>query len=295
MKLPVSDLTHWYGVHGRELPWRATATTPWQVLVSEVMLTQTPAARVVPLYQQWIVRWPDAPSLAATDLAPILRAWGRLGYPRRAGYLHQAAQRCVAEFAGQLPSEPAELRRLPGVGPYVAAAVTAFGFGRRAAVVDVNVHRVLTRAVHGVDARGPVRTTDRALLDKLLPADAAVAVDACAALMELGALRCTARWVRCDDCPLAPRCRWRAAGHPPAAPRLTRPRYTGSLRHARGDVLAALRGAADPIPVGPPPGRDATQWALAVAGLVGDGLAAYTATGLLELPTRVPCAEPSAG
>ncbi|MBA3618548.1 MAG: A/G-specific adenine glycosylase, partial [Acidothermales bacterium] len=206
----------WYDVHARDLPWRRPEATPWGVLVSEVMLQQTPVSRVLPAYAMWLARWPTPAVLAVDPPGEAVRAWGRLGYPRRALRLHQAATAIVAHHGGQVPASYDELRALPGVGDYTAAAVTTFAFRHRHAVVDTNVRRVLARLLGGVEfpLGAGVTATDRRVAATLLPDDPVVAARWAVALMELGALVCTARAPRCGACPLADRCAWRQAGRP---------------------------------------------------------------------------------
>ena len=139
----------WYDAHARDLPWRRPGTTPWEVLVSEVMSQQTPVARVVPAWQEWMRRWPGPAELAQAPTAAVLRVWGRLGYPRRALRLIECARSVVEQHGGVLPDDLDALLALPGVGEYTAGAVLAFAHGRRALVLDTNVRRVLARAVGG--------------------------------------------------------------------------------------------------------------------------------------------------
>ena len=160
----VGDLLSWYGRAARDLPWRDPAATPWAVLVSEIMLQQTPVARVLPAYARWLDRWPTPAALAAATPGDAVRAWDRLGYPRRALRLHAAATTIVARHDGEVPADYAQLRALPGIGDYTAAAVAAFAFRQRHAVLDTNVRRVLARLVSGVaepatypDSRGTSR------------------------------------------------------------------------------------------------------------------------------------------
>lgn len=286
--LPSGRLLAWFDQAGRALPWRSPAVTPWQVLVSEVMLAQTPVARVLPAWPEWVRRWPDPPSQAGATPAEVLRAWGSLGYPRRGLRLLQAARVCVHRHGGQLPGQLPALLELPGVGPYTARAVAAFGFGQPHPAVDVNVKRVLARACRGLDDPRPATAADRALLASLLPAPPLRAVRTTLALMELGALVCTARAPRCGGCPLASRCRWLSAGHPPwRGPRPARQRFAGTDRAARGYVMAALRRSTGALPdtdlqVGWP---DPVQLGRAVATLLADGLAQRAGPGLLTLPT----------
>jgi A/G-specific adenine glycosylase len=213
--LDAERLLTFFHDHGRDLPWRRPDAGPWAVLVSEFMLQQTPVVRVLPVFEVWMRRWPHPADLAADSPGDALREWGRLGYPRRALRLHAAATVVTNEHGGHIPSTVEELLLLPGVGEYTARAIAAFAFGARTPVVDTNVRRVLARAVRGVDSiREPATPADRRELDALLPQDPATAAKFSAAVMELGALICTAANPRCPDCPLGDLCRWRAEGRP---------------------------------------------------------------------------------
>lgn len=277
-------LAAWYAAHARTLPWR-TDPSPWRVLVSEVMLQQTPVHRVLPVYEEWLARWPTPTALAEDTAGQAVRAWGSLGYPRRALRLHATATAVRDTHAGAVPGDTAALRALPGVGEYTAAAVAAFAFGARTPVADVNVRRVLARAAHGHEEPAAASTTapERADLLALLP-DVPAAAPASAALMELGALVCTRRTPRCPACPLASTCRWRAAGHPAhAGPARARVPFAGTDRQVRGRVMAALRATHQPLG---PAALDAAwpataQRERAVASLVSDGLARATPAGLV--------------
>ncbi|TXK17808.1 A/G-specific adenine glycosylase [Homoserinibacter sp. GY 40078] len=270
-------IASWFAAGHRPLPWRAPDFPAWGVLVSEFMLQQTPVARVIPRLEEWLARWPTPADLAAVPPGEAVRAWDRLGYPRRALNLHAASVAITERHGGIVPSDVDELLALPGVGPYTARAVAAFAYGSRVPVVDVNVRRVLARAVRGVGEPGPARTNEEhALTEALLPADPARARLTNAGTMELGQTVCTARAPRCDSCPIADACAWRAAGYPaytgPAAPR-QKP-YAGSDREVRGRILRELR--ANELPV--PRDRiaqlwtDADQLERALRGLVADGL-----------------------
>ncbi|MBE7698836.1 A/G-specific adenine glycosylase [Oerskovia sp. Sa1BUA8] len=267
----------WFAASARDLPWRRDDCSPWGVLVSEVMLQQTPVVRVEPAWRAWTARWPEPADLAAASTADVLRAWGRLGYPRRALRLQDCARAVVERHAGQVPQDLDELLALPGVGEYTAAAVRAFAHGRRAVVVDTNVRRVLARAVAGTALPAPSYTAaERRLATLVAPTGDAEAASWAAASMELGALVCTARSPRCDECPVADLCAWRAAGSPPdehAARRRTQA-WEGTDRQARGRVMAALRGADGPVHRDVVAGLwpDAAQLGRCVASLVEDGL-----------------------
>lgn len=243
-------VTQWYRQHGRDLPWRHEGFTPWGSLVSEIMLQQTPVSRVLGPLAEWLERWPDAAALAQASVADVVRAWDRLGYPRRALRLREAAIAIVEHHGGEVPSDVGELLALPGVGDYTARAIAAFAYQQRHPVVDTNVRRVIARAVHGkADTAPPSTRRDLADAENLLPAAPEAAAEFSAALMELGAIICTARTPRCDDCPIAPACQWRAAGYPAHdGPRRTpQARYEGSDRHVRGLILATLRNAAHTV------------------------------------------------
>ncbi|WP_171244747.1 A/G-specific adenine glycosylase [Knoellia koreensis] len=242
-------ILRWYAGAARDLPWRRDDARPWGVFVSEVMLQQTPVARVLPVWQEWLRRWPAPADLAAEPPGEAVHAWGRLGYPRRALRLHAAAVAIVADHEGAVPSTEAELLTLPGVGTYTAAAVATFAFGERTTVVDTNVRRVLARVVEGREYAAPSPT--RAELDVaagLVPEHPASARTWSVAVMELGALVCTARAPRCEDCPVASLCAWRLAGRPAHdGPPRRGQAWEGTDRQLRGILLAALRDANSPV------------------------------------------------
>src|SRR3954451_4257951 len=239
-------VTAWYAGAARDLPWRQSGTSAWAVLVSEVMLQQTPVARVVPVYDAWLQRWPTPAALAADEPGEAVRMWGRLGYPRRALRLHEAATVVVERHAGELPSTLPELLALPGVGDYTTRAVAAFAHRQRHPVVDTNVRRVIARAVEGV-ADAAVTRRDLQLVEALLPADPEAAATASVALMELGAVVCTARAPHCSNCPVAGTCVWLARGRPALDAPVRRPQaYAGTDRQVRGRLLAVLRATDEP-------------------------------------------------
>ena len=242
----------WWREHGRDLPWRRTRD-PYALLVAEVMLQQTQVARVVDRWTAWLERWPDAPSLAAATPAEVLQAWQGMGYNRRALNLHRAS-RVVA--AHGWPTTYDGLRTLPGVGPYTAAALAVQAFGADLLPVDVNVRRVLERALGGTDLEPP---TGRAS-------------DFLQALFDLGATVCLARVPRCDRCPVAGSCPSRGRRYEPAR---RQGRFEGSRRQARGRLLDRLREG--PVAL---PDADAEI----VAALVRDGLAVVT-NRVVTLPT----------
>ncbi|MFF1528051.1 A/G-specific adenine glycosylase [Cellulomonas sp. NPDC058312] len=241
----------WFEEHARDLPWRAPDRTPWGVLVSEVMLQQTPVVRVEPAWRAWLARWPEPADLAAASPADVLRAWDRLGYPRRALRLQDCARALVERHGGAVPDDEEALLALPGIGSYTAAAVRAFAFGRRSVVLDTNVRRVLARVVAGEALPAPALTVaERRLAEELVPADDAGAARWAAASMELGALVCTARAPRCDACPVRDVCAWRRAGSPPDVHALRRrtQAWAGTDRQVRGRIMALLRDALEPAP-----------------------------------------------
>ncbi len=284
----VPPVLGWYARNARDLPWREPGVSPWAVLVSEVMLQQTPVARVLPGYAAWLARWPTPSALAADPLGEAVRVWGRLGYPRRALRLHECARAIRDRYAGELPSEVTELESLPGVGTYTARAVAAFAFGRRVPVVDTNVRRVVARAVEGVGEAGPPATArDLAAVAALLPEAPSEAARFSVALIELGALVCVARAPHCAQCPIADRCAWLRAGAPAYTGPTVRPqRFTGTDRQVRGLLMAVLRDS--PAPVGKAAldvvWRDAGQRDRALDSLVADGLVDPLPDGRYALP-----------
>jgi A/G-specific adenine glycosylase len=283
----LAPVLSWYAENARDLPWRQPDASPWAVLVSEIMLQQTPVARVLPAYEAWLARWPTPRSLAQCAPGEAVRQWGRLGYPRRALRLHAAARIITQQHAGQVPASADALAGLPGVGSYTAAAVASFAFTERHAVLDTNVRRVLARLVRGQEF--PARSTSAAetrLAESLLPAGRREAARWSVAVMELGALVCTAARPRCFSCPVRPDCAWRQAGSP-AGPRLpAAPRYESSDRQCRGGLLAVLRDASGPVRAADLAAAwpDHRQRARALDGLVADGLAEPLADGTFVLP-----------
>lgn len=238
-----SEVLTWYAEHARDLPWRAPDASPWAVLVSEVMLQQTPVSRVLPVYETWMRTWPTPPDLAADAPGEAVRAWGRLGYPRRALRLHASATAICDRHGGKVPSSIEELRALAGVGEYTAAAVATFAFGQSHPVLDTNVRRVLERVIGGTEfPPASVTKAERERATDLLPGHHAPAWSV--GVMELGALVCTATSPRCADCPIHDLCAWNRAGRPAyqGAPRKVQT-YAGTDRQCRGRLLAVLRDA----------------------------------------------------
>lgn len=285
-----APLIAWYSSHARDLPWRAAGFGAWGVLVSEFMLQQTPVARVIPRLHEWLSRWPHPADLAADPPAEAVRQWANLGYPRRALWLHRAAVEIRDRHDGVVPRDVDDLLALTGIGDYTARAVAVFAYGERHPVVDTNTRRVLARAVSGRSQPGMPAKSDLVAMEDILPAldtDAAVVN---AATMELGAVVCTARSPRCDACPIAHLCAWRAAGYPDTGDtRKRQARYEGSDRQARGRVLQALRAAA---PASLPADEVIADWPdvrqrdRAIDSLIADGLAEAHG-GQLSLPGHV--------
>jgi A/G-specific adenine glycosylase len=278
----------WYAENARELPWRLPGATPWGVFVSEVMLQQTPVARVEPVWREWLHRWPAPADLAAEPPGEAVRSWGRLGYPRRALRLHEAATAMVTRHDGRVPATEGELLELPGVGAYTAAAVASFAFGERTTVVDTNVRRVLARVATGREHAGPSPTrSELTLAAGLVPTDAARARTWSVAVMELGALVCTARAPRCDACPVRDSCAWRLTGRPAHnGPARRGQPWHGTDRQLRGAVLAAMRSSVGPVPreALEALSDNATQRERCLDSLVADGLLEPMADGRFRLP-----------
>ena len=247
----VAEITRWYGENARDLPWREPGASPWAVLVSEVMAQQTPLARVLPVWTTWMERWPTPSHLAAASQADAVRAWERLGYPRRAKALWECARYLVAHHGGEVPQTRAELLALPGVGDYTASAVLSFAFGQRAIVLDTNVRRVLARVWRG-EPLPPVaiRRAERDLAEEVAPAEPAAAALWAVASMEFGALVCTARAPRCDECPLTDQCAWFRGGRLGLADAPVRTQaWHGTDRQVRGRIMAILRATDGPVVV----------------------------------------------
>jgi A/G-specific adenine glycosylase len=244
-------LDEWFADNRRDLPWRTPGTTPWGVLVSEIMLQQTPAARVQPVWWEWMHRWPTPSDLAASSVADAIRHWGRLGYPRRARNLHRQAVIITEKHDGVVPRDVDTLLALPGIGHYTARAVAAFAFGDRHPVADTNVTRVIARVTEGVAFAGHWSTKEALTrVDDVLASQKDTHYPiANLAIMELGALVCKARSPLCAECPLASRCLWRQEGFPLDETVLPKKqaRFDGSDRQARGRLLALLRDNHDAV------------------------------------------------
>ena len=312
-------LFDWWSRYARDLPWRFGRTTPWGVLVSEVMSQQTQMSRVVPYWTAWMNAWPDAASLAAAPKAEVITAWGRLGYPRRALRLQECARQVAGQYADRLPRDYDQLVALPGIGDYTASAVMSFAYGERIAVIDTNIRRVLSRVFLGRESTGgAANREERQLAWQVLPEDensevadhhvngddslgtADPQIRSAAwreppsarwnqAVMELGATVCVARKPACDICPLAGHCRFLKAGLPGLGSGRTRPRqrFAGTDRQIRGSILQALRQAS-----GAPVFRkdlkplcdDEIRLDRCIASLDEDGLLEIGQDGLLSLP-----------
>lgn len=283
-------ILQWYADHQRDLPWRHDDCSAWGVLVSEVMLQQTPVARVLPVWQEWMERWPTPRDLALAPAGDAVRAWGRLGYPRRALRLHQCATAIVDQHDGDVPTTEAQLLTLPGVGTYTAAAVACFAHGERTVVVDTNVRRVEARLVTGVALPAPsLSRAETELAASLVPADPEAARVWNVAVMELGALVCTARSPRCGDCPVSDLCVWRRAGSPAYdGPARRTQAWEGTDRQVRGAMMAVLRAADGPVTLAdlaPCCPDDELRRMRCLDGLVSDGLVEPIARGRYRLPS----------
>ena len=231
---PILD---WFEKNKRDLPWRNTS--PWGVMISEFMLQQTPVKRVLPKWHEWIDRWPTPADLAASKKSEAIHAWGRLGYPRRAIRLHESAGVIADKFENQVPRSLEDLRTLPGVGEYTAAAIASFAYGESALVMDINIRRFFARAIDGIESptTSPSQI-ERRLRTELIPRDGALWA---AATMELGALVCTARTPLCDQCPVMKICAWRAAGYPKSEIVKKSQAWAGTDRQCRGLIVQHLR------------------------------------------------------
>jgi len=228
----------WYKKNKRDLPWRNTDA--WGVLVSEIMLQQTPVARVLPIYIEWMKRWPTPAALAAATPAQVITAWGRLGYPRRALRLHECAKVISTQHKGRIPETESELRELPGIGDYTSAAIIAFAFEGRSLVLDINIRRVFARVIDGVEVPTATPTkSERQEREKLIPSKNPHVW--AAATMELGALICTAKNPQCGQCPLADQCIWRSLDYPLSDQPKRTQSWHGTDRQCRGVIVQALR------------------------------------------------------
>lgn len=285
--IDTAALLSWFDRHERPLPWRKKDTSAWGILISEVMSQQTPVARVAPQWQEWITRWPTPADFATASKAEVLRAWGKLGYPRRALRLHECAQAIVEHHGGEVPSQVDQLLALPGIGTYTARAVACFFFGQNVPVVDTNVRRVYGRAVTGQFLQPQPSTKELAQVSEVTTGPRCSA-----ALMELGALVCTAKSPKCDVCPIQRGCQWQQLGCPePSEEELSKAKkrvqkFTGTDRQVRGLLMDVLRAAEQPVTKAELDvvWADAAQRSRALFSLVDDGLAVQTPTGTFHLP-----------
>ncbi len=227
----------WFDQNKRDLPWRRT--TPWGVMVSEFMLQQTPVQRVLPVWEKWLAKWPTPRDLAKAKRSEVITDWGRLGYPRRALRLHESATIIARDYKNAVPNDLTDLRSLPGVGEYTAAAIAAFAFNQSTLVLDVNIRRLFARVIDGVEFPTPSPSQiERRLRAELIPADGAKWA---AATMEFGALVCTSKNPDCADCPLKRQCGWRKAGYPKSESVRNSQAWVGTDRQCRGVIVQALR------------------------------------------------------
>ena len=232
------EITSWFKKNKRDLPWRKTDA--WGVLVSEFMLQQTPVNRVLPIYEEWMKRWPTAASLAKATPAQVITAWGRLGYPRRALRLHECAKEITTNLGGKIPENEAELRALPGIGEYTAAAIAAFAFEKRSLVLDINIRRLYARLFDGVETPTQAATkVEKSRYEELIPKREPHVW--AAASMELGAVICTSQAPKCGICPVAHVCAWRSLDYPKSDVVKRRQSWHGTDRQCRGTIVQALR------------------------------------------------------
>ncbi|WP_156686444.1 A/G-specific adenine glycosylase [Mycobacterium sp. Marseille-P9652] len=283
----VDELLDWYDRSCRDLPWRRQGVSAWQILVSEFMLQQTPVSRVEPIWSEWVRRWPTPSATASASPADVLRAWGKLGYPRRAKRLHECATVIARDHDDVVPDDVDTLLTLPGVGSYTARAIACFAYRQRVPVVDTNVRRVVARAVRGLaDAGTPSAVRDHAEVLALLPSDE-MAPKFSVALMELGAIVCTSRAPRCGLCPVLD-CAWRRAGYPAAqGPARRVQSYAGTDRQVRGRLLDVLRERDSPatrVELDSAWVIDSEQRERALDSLLADGLVTRTGDGRFALP-----------
>jgi A/G-specific adenine glycosylase len=232
------EIINWFKKNKRNLPWRKTDA--WGVLVSEFMLQQTPVNRVLPIYIEWMKRWPTAAALAKATPAEVITAWGRLGYPRRALRLHECAKAITHKLNGQIPREEAELRALPGIGEYTAAAIAAFAFEERSLVLDINIRRLFARLIDGTQTPAASATkAEKSRYEELIPKkDPHLWA---AATMELGAVICTSQSPKCGICPVANECVWRSLDYPKSEVVKRQQTWHGTDRQCRGTIVQALR------------------------------------------------------
>ena len=232
------EITSWFKKNKRDLPWRKSDA--WGVLVSEFMLQQTPVNRVLPIYEEWMKRWPTASSLSKATPAQVITAWGRLGYPRRALRLHECSKEITNNLGGKIPENEAELRALPGIGEYTAAAIAAFAFEKRSLVLDINIRRLYARLFDGVETPTQAATkVEKSRYEELIPKREPHVW--AAASMELGAVICISQAPKCGICPVAHVCAWRSLDYPKSDVAKRRQTWHGTDRQCRGTIVQALR------------------------------------------------------
>jgi A/G-specific adenine glycosylase len=277
------SLLAWFRMNGPPYPWRSTERDPYAVLVSEVMLQQTQASRVAEAFPAFMDRFPDVRALAEASRSDVLRAWGGLGYARRAAALHDAARSIVRVHDGEVPSDVASLAALPGVGPYTSSAVASIAFGVPVPAVDTNVRKVMARFDLGCEpdeaSAADVAHAATRWLSSEAPGDWNQAV------MNLGRDVCRPS-PRCDLCPLAEACLFRASGRTGRRSGRRQPAFEGSMRQARGGVLRELRArdrAATIRGIAAGLGFPEPRVHLAVDALVRDGLVQWTDSGRVRL------------
>ena len=280
-----SEVLEWYEPRRRAYAWRRGRRSAYRTLVFEVMLQQTQASRVEPIFEAFLARFPRVDELAAASRADVLRAWAGLGYNRRAVDLHEAARTIVREHRGRVPHDQGALIRLPGVGPYTASAVASIGYGASVAALDGNVRRVVARAVRGAEpdevAAGDLASDAQSWLDPSAPRDWNQAI------MDIGRLFCRPA-PRCEECPLAARCRFRGAGRVGRSSGRRQSPFEGSARQVRGAVVEALRQTQRSVSaeaLAERTGHGLAAVTAATASLARDGIVERTRSGL-RLPGR---------
>ena len=280
-------VTRWFRVNARDLPWRGTEVTAWQIFVSEVMLQQTPASRVAPAWEAWIKKWPDPAATASATPAQILRQWDRLGYPRRALRILDAARIITNDFENEMPKTYEELIALPGIGDYTANAILAFAFNKKSVVLDTNIRRVIGRVWHAEERPRPsISQVERQFAGSLVPSSHKAASEWSAAVMEFGAILCTARNPLCDSCIVKSACAWRLAGYPKSQIQIRSQKFEGTNRQVRGRIMKILKDSAKPVSKDEfaNSSSDAKQRNRALDSLIQDGLVEVTRSGKFRLP-----------
>ncbi len=282
-----ASLLEWYAEAGRSFPWREEED-PYRILILEVMSQQTQLERIADPWRAFVERWPTPTDLATASVGDVIAFWSehRLGYNRRARYLHGAAQRIVEEWDGEIPPDPDKLEELPGVGPYTASAVAAFAFDAPSAVVDTNVERVLHRAF-GVD-----EGAYEEVAALLVPPDGGRTWNN--AIMDLGAVVCTPT-PDCEACPWQGTCEAYESGNFEVPTGDTQPAFRGSRRQYRGRIVRAL-ASQGPLPLdelgahvheqfGEDPAYDRSWLEGVIEDLAADGLVRYDRNaGRIALP-----------